>query len=635
MLAHSATRRGTTVLLFVVAAVAVFGQSGCTTVSEFFHNGCKVGPNYESPPVPLPPQWIDQGHPHVVVGEANLAAWWDVFGDPVLSQLIQDAYAQNLTVRQAGIQIIQANIQRNVARAELLPQGQSLVAGYSHGVVSRNNGVSPAGGPAFSTGLTPGLGISPLSTASTPIAGATPTSIAGTTTTGASPLLNSSIGGGGAGGGVPAGTSRFFDNIGSSLNLSWELDFWGLFRRNLEAANANLDQSMHNYDELVVLLLANVATQYVEIRTFQRRLELARKNVALQEPLVAAYGKRYKTGIANAKPGYFQLLSNLENTKALIPSLEISLRQANNQLAILLGRPVEDLLPVLGDGKVPSPDDPKERVVRIPRSQSPEVVVGIPGEFLLRRPDVRAVEDQLRIQSAQIGIAEAEMLPHMGVNGSIGLAASRLNQLFNQQSWIASIGPSLTWNILNYGRLLANVRAQNYLYQQFVLAYQQAILNANQDAENAMIAYLGTLDQSDHLRASADAAFELTSYIIKQFESGFLPAGATDTSAFINQLFTAINFQVTQQDAAAQAEGNIALNLILLYRAMGGGWQIREMQGRDGCAQVRADGSRPPVLPPIPVEGAPKESLPPPVESLPKPKPLPPPDPAPKVEPKN
>ena len=224
----------------------------------------------------------------------------------------------------------------------------------------------------------------------------------------------------------------------------------------MEAANASLDQSVNNYDELVVLLLANVATQYIEIRTVQRRLELARLNVAQQEPLVAAYGKRYKAGIANSYPGYFQLLSNLENTKALIPTLEILLRDANNQLCILLGQPIHDLLPDMGDGTVPDPNNPDKRMVRIPHPRDASVVVGIPGEYLLRRPDVKASEDQLKLQSAEIGIAEAELFPHIGVSGSIGLSSNQFKSLFEGRSFTGNIGPSLTWNILNYGRLLAN-----------------------------------------------------------------------------------------------------------------------------------------------------------------------------------
>src|SRR5208283_1904020 len=149
--------------------------------------------------------------------------------------------------------------------------------------------------------------------ATAPIAGAGAPSTAGTTTTGTSPLISGVAPG--AGGGVPSGNSRFFNNFGTSLNLSWELDFWGLFRRNLEAADASLDQSVQNYDEMLIQLLANVATQYVELRTLQKRLELARQNVALQEPLVAKLNQQYKAGIAASKPAYFQLKSNLDNTK--------------------------------------------------------------------------------------------------------------------------------------------------------------------------------------------------------------------------------------------------------------------------------------------------------------------------------
>lgn len=564
------------------------------------HNSFKVGPDYHRPEPQVSEKWIDADNPKVRPGNPDIASWWDVFDDPVLSKLIHDAAAQNLTVRQAGIQILQSRIQRGIAQSELLPQGQSLTAGYSHGEVSRNYGVAPGGGPAFGTALAPSAVVEPLSTPTTPIAGAAPTGIAGTTTTPTSPLLNSSIGAGGAGAGVPVGSSRVFNNFGSTLNLAWELDFWGLFRRNLEAANAGLDQSIQNYDAMMVQLLANVATQYVEIRTLQRRLELARRNVRMQEPLVAKLEQQFLVGIATSKPSYFQLKSNLDNTKALIPPLEILLRQANNQLCVLLGMPVRDLLPELGNGLEPDPQDPRELSVRIPQPRDQRVVVGIPGDLLLRRPDVQAMERQLRIQCAQIGIAEAEMYPHVGINGYIGLASSRFSTLFDQQSWIGSIGPSLTWNIANYGRLLANVRSQNNQFQGYVLAYQQALLNANQDAENSLVAYLQSLEQSKHLHDSANAAVEVTNYYYTQLAEGYLPAAATSLT-FYNQIFTAVNFRVQQQDAAAQARGNIALNLILVYRALGGGWQIRLKDG----SQPKGPQDLPPPEPTI-------ELLPPP-----------------------
>jgi NodT family efflux transporter outer membrane factor (OMF) lipoprotein len=555
------------------------GSCGCSSVAEWWHNGLKVGPNYCKPQAEVSDRWIDADNPKVQAGNPNLATWWDVFDDPVLDRLIQQAAAQNITVRQAGIQILQAQIQRDVARTELLPQAQSLLASYTHGELSRNHGGGASGAPTFGSGLAGGIEPGGISTPSAPIAGvATPLTPAGTTTTPTSPLVSGVAGGAGGGAAIPP--SRFFDNWGTSLNFAWELDFWGLFRRNLEAADASLDQQMQNRDEIVVQLLANVATLYVEYRTLQKRLELAHQNVRLQEPLVTKLEQQYKAGIATSKPAYYQLKSNLDNTLALIPPLEIALRQVNNQLCVLLGQPVHDLLPELGEGIIREKNEAK---VQIPHPKQDSVVLGIPGELLLRRPDVQAMERQLRIQSAQIGIAEAELLPHFGINGSVGLSANRLSKLFDQNSWIGAIGPSMTWNILNYGRLLAVVRSQNNTYQQYVLAYRQAILNANQDAENALVAYLQSLEQNKHLRDSASAAVELTNYYYTQLTTGYLPPAATSLS-FYNQIFTATNFRVQQEDAAAQAEGNIALNLILLYRALGGGWQI--VHGDPACAVV-------------------------------------------------
>jgi NodT family efflux transporter outer membrane factor (OMF) lipoprotein len=623
----SSLRRATLGLLLGVAAAAAFVQTGCTTLSEWVHNGFKVGPNYEPPQVLLPAQWIDANDPKVRHGDPHLCAWWDVFDDPILTNLLHDSYANNLTVRAAGSQILQAQIARSIAKSELFPQAQTGILGYSRTMVSRTGGTPVGPGPVFGTGLTPPAIVSPVTTPSAPVASGivTPT---GATTSPSNPGVSGTAGPGGGG----SGAGRYLTNISTDLNASWELDFWGLFRRNIEAADASLDQSVNNYDELLVLLLANVATQYVEVRTLQRRLELARQNVALQEPLVSVYEKRFKGGIANAKPGFLQLRSNLENTRALIPFLEISLRQANNQLCILLGQPVHDLLPQLGDGTIPDPENPKNRLVRIPQPRDPAVVVCIPGAYLLRRPDIQAAEDQLRTECAQIGIAEAELFPHIGINGSIGLASGKFQTWFEGKSFTGSIGPTLTWNILNYGRLLANVRFQDEQLHQYVAQYQQAILNANEDAENALVAYLRTMQQADYLQRSADDAAGAVDYLRTQLRAGYLPSTAAgDTGAFVNQLFTLINFQVTQQDAAAQATGNISLNLILLYRAMGGGWEIRKQYEHDVCAQVHPEDDGSPAGAVAPDDGL-KQQLPPPKEMPAAPTALPPIETTPKEE---
>ena len=342
---------------FLATADRVGDRFRCTTLSEWVHNGFKVGPNYEQPPAPTPEKWIDSDDRKVRQGDPNLSAWWDVFDDPILTKLLHDSYANNLTVRAAGSQILQAQIARYIAKSELLPQAQNTTLGYTRNMASVTGGVPIGPGPISGSDLSPSTSFSLANVPSTPIAGATPS---GTGTTFSPANFGIASASAGPVGGTSTG-SRYFNDISTSLNASWELDFWGLFRRNLEAASASLDQSVNNRDEMLVLLLANVATQYVEIRTTQRRLELARQNIKLQEPLVAAYQKPLQGRHRQTPyPGYYQLLSNLENTKALIPQLEIALRQSNNQLCVLLGQPVHDLLPELGDGLGPDPSNPKK-----------------------------------------------------------------------------------------------------------------------------------------------------------------------------------------------------------------------------------------------------------------------------------
>jgi NodT family efflux transporter outer membrane factor (OMF) lipoprotein len=563
-------RRGIMVLCFCLTAALALLESGCgTSWSEWIHNGFKVGPNYKKPPAPLPENWIEVNDPHVNPHDPNLTEWWGVFNDPLLANLIQRAYPGNLSLRAFGYRVFQARAQLALSVGELLPQSQTFDASYTRREVSLNG----AGG----------------------------TAAVGTTGT--------TFGSGGVG--SSGGFRRFSSNWATSLNLSWELDFWGKFRRAVESADATLDASIENYDEALVILLSNVATQYVQYRTLQRRLEIARINVAQQVPLVEIAEKQFKAGAADSEPNYWQLKSNLENTKALIPQLETQLRAANDQLCLLLGIPVRDLGPILGDGR-----EPGKEIVTIPHPISEMIAVGIPGQLLLRRPDVRAAERSAKAQSAQIGIAEAEWYPHIAINGSIGLSANRFAKLFDQQSWNGAIGPSLSWNILNYGRILANVRIQDAKFLELVMTYQNTVLTANQEAEDAMLAYLNALVRAKELTDSAVAARKASDYLRNQFEKGFLPA-KTSTGAFVSRLFTAVNFTVSQEDIAAQAQGDIALNLILLYRALGGGWQIRlnDLLPNGKCAP------RPPDDGGFLVPGSPLPPMPP-LEPLPQPTPL-------------
>jgi NodT family efflux transporter outer membrane factor (OMF) lipoprotein len=515
------------VAITLVAALCG-GVCGCTSFGEYVRNGFKVGPNYVPPDSPVASEWIDAKDPHLKPGDPNIASWWCTFDDPVLNELVRRAYAQNLTVRAAGFRILEARAQRAFALGNILPQTQTFDASYTRIETSGNQG-----------------------------------------------------------GSFVSRKNNFFDRWGTSLNMAWEVDFWGKFRRAVESANAVLDAAAADYDDVVVLLVSEVASTYVQMRTLQKRLDLARKNVDEQVPMVKIMESRFKAEVKDSLPDYNQLKANLDQTRALIPQLEISLRVLNNNLGTLLGNVPRDLLPELGDGRVPDPDDKEKTVVRIPHPVQEDLVVGIPAQSLLNRPDVRRAERLVAAQSAQIGIAVSEWYPHISLNGTIGLEANSFPKLFNARSWFGDIGPSLSWNILNYGRILANVRLQDAKFQELAATYENTLLTANQEAESGIVAYLKSLERYKNLQDSADAAAKVTTYLLKQKEKGF----GADTTAFINRLFTAQNFKVQQQDAAAQSEGDIALALIQVYKALGGGWQIR--QGAD-CEH---NGTAPPAVP--------------------------------------
>jgi len=299
---------------------------------------------------------------------------------------------------------------------------------------------------------------------------------------------------------------------------------------------------------------------YVDIRTFEQRLEYARQNVRIQEDSLGLAKARSEEG----KTGDISLhlsQSNLDATKASIPSLEIGLRQANNRLCTLLGIPTMDLSKLLGEGD------------GIPTAPA-EVVVGIPADLLRRRPDVRAAESQVAAQSAQIGVALSDLYPSISVTGEISVQAEEFTNLFKSLSTGGSIGPSFRWNVLNYGRIMNNVRVQDARFQELIASYQNTVLTANQEVEDALVSFLRTQERVKSLAASADAtrkALELELLNFKEGETDF-------TGVFVLQ-----GDLVQKQDQLAAAQGEVVTSLIGVYKALGGGWEIRcwQFQSRE------------------------------------------------------
>ena len=280
---------------------------------------------------------------------------------------------------------------------------------------------------------------------------------------------------------------RFFDNWSVGFDASWELDIWGRFRRAIEAADAQVDLQIANYDDVLVMLQAETAANYVQMRAFEQRFLLAEKNIQLQRKTLDVINLRYRAGLVT-ELDVQQGLSNLAITESLVPGLKTGRRRAQNRLCILLGMPPRSLEAELGpNGAIPAAPQ--------------EIVVGVPADLLRRRPDVRRAERQAAAQSAQIGIAESEFYPHLALTGAIGFQSEELSQLFQIDSMTGAIGPSFRWNILNYGRIQNNVKVQEARFQEALLTYRDTVLRADEEADGAIIAYLNELDRQ---RAALD-----------------------------------------------------------------------------------------------------------------------------------
>ncbi|MBL9163000.1 MAG: efflux transporter outer membrane subunit [Planctomycetaceae bacterium] len=489
-------------------AVALVATCGCTPWREYVYNGFKVGPNYRKPAAPVAADWIDAGDVRISEEPPNLQRWWTVFNDPALDALINNAVNQNLTLREAGFRVMRARAVRAATIGEIFPQTQDVAGGYSRNAMSTQ---------AANTGFL---------------------------------------------------QDRFFDEWDGGFNLGWELDFWGRYRRAIEAADADLDASIESYDAILVTLLADVAQAYVEVRTLQTQIQLVRANETLQAETLKIVSAKFSGGMVS-ELDVDQAKSNLAQTQALVPKFQIPLRQAELRLCILMGIPPTDLDRMIGAGDIPT--------------ASTAVAVGIPANLLAQRPDVRRAERDVAAQSARVGVAVSELYPHIGITGAIGVSAQNASNLFTSEALQGSVGPSFQWNVLNYGRLLNAIRIQDARLAELIAFYQNKVLEANAEVESGLVEFLRSQEQATFLDASVSASVRATNVALTQYEFGMID---------FNRVSLIEQNLVSQQDLYAQAEGDIALGLIEIYRALGGGWQIRleESQGPEALPPVNETG---------------------------------------------
>ncbi len=352
----------------------------------------------------------------------------------------------------------------------------------------------------------------------------------------------------------------------TAFNLSWELDFWGKYRRQVESAKARTDVSEESYNDALVTLLADVATNYVQFRIAQQRLKIAQENLKTQAELVAIADQQLKVGTVNSVD-VNQLRALMRQTSSTIPALRISLGQANDRLCILLGDPPRTLDSELGPGP---------EIANGPMPLTPvDVSAGVPSDLLLRRPDVRGAEREVAAQMPQIGVAEAQLLPSVSIGAMLGYSNFDLGPQLSTRGPLAFIMPQFSWNILNYGRLANYVKLQDAKTKELVYTYQQKVLTAAQEVQSSLRGFLLSQDQADELSGSASAAAAAAKVQEKIFR---------DLKSDVNRLSTLENSRLQAQDQLVVAQGNIALNLINVYRALGGGWEILRAEN-ENCAK--------------------------------------------------
>jgi NodT family efflux transporter outer membrane factor (OMF) lipoprotein len=475
-----------------------------------FLSGCAVGPNFQRPKAAVSETWLNAGDQRVKTGPTEYANWWGVFNDPNLDRLIDRAYRENLSLRIAGLRVLEARAQLGIAIGGLYPQTQHAFGSVQYNRTSEQS----------------------------PQAAALPLG-RGAVNPSRNPLLE-----------------YWQSEVG--LSAIWEVDFWGKFRRAIESADASWLATAADYDNVLVSLTADVANSYILIRTLEKRIDIAHQNVETQEESLKIAEARVQYGTAS-QLDVEQAKTVLYNTEASIPALETQLRLAKDALSVLLGLPPSDLTDFL-NGSSDIPVSP------------PEVIVGIPADLLRRRPDIRSAEYQAAAQSARIGVAKADLYPAFSLNGTFGFLSSdvgsaKLSDTFRWSSHTAQAGPSFQWNIFNYGRITNNVRVQDARLEQLLIAYQDAVLKAQQEVEDNLAAFLKAQERAELLARSTTAAKNSLDLAVLQYRQGIKDF----TTVLIAQ-----QALLNEQDNLVITLGSISSNLVGVYRALGGGWEMRE-----------------------------------------------------------
>jgi NodT family efflux transporter outer membrane factor (OMF) lipoprotein len=460
---------------------------------------CKsVGPDYDTPRPELPAVWQESASTDAFESsEPALTDWWQHLQDPLLDELVVRATHQSLDLREALARVAEARALRGGAAADRWPTVDAL-ASYERQGESDN----------------------------TPFGSFVPDS----------------------------------DLYTAGLDAAWELDLWGRVRRSVEAADADLAATVEDARDVSVVVASEVAFQYVELRALQRRLEIAQRNLSLQQQTHDLVQGRYEAGLVG-QSDVAQARTNLEATRARLPEFEASLRAAQNRLAVLLGQPPGTLAAEL-EAVRPIPVPPLS------------VAVGVPADLLRRRADVRRAERELAAETARIGVAEGDLYPRLTLHGELGLSSDDLSNFTDSESGFFGFGPSLRWNVFDAGRLKSRVAAQEARTEQALARWERSVLLALEESENAMTAFL----REQARRASLLEATSQAQLAVELARTQY-----TEGLSDFQTVLVALRAQAELEDQLAVSEATIAANFVALTKALGGGWD----QG--GLRVARAD----------------------------------------------
>jgi outer membrane protein, multidrug efflux system len=454
--------------------------------------GCTVGPDYHAPRADAPDAWPAPLEAGVSAGAPDLREWWRGFHDPGLDSLVDRALTGSLDLREAAARVREARALRGITAADQWPTVNANASG-SYTRASEN-----------------------------------------------------SFGGQG---GTPGEKTDLYD-VG--FDATWELDVFGRVRRSVEAADADLGAAAESERDARVVLVAEVARNYVELRSAQARLAIAQKNVRTQQDTLDVSRDRLAAGLSSELE-VSQSLAQLETTRSLVPALAAAFKRAAFRLDVLLGLKPGTLQAELESG-APVPPTPDA------------VAIGLPAELLRRRPDIRRAERGLASATARVGVATADLYPRFALSGNFGLESEDLNTLFDGNSRTWGVGPlAVRWPVFDAGRIRNNIRVQEARQEQALVGYERTVLQAYEEVANALVAYARVRERRESLGRAVDAdqrAVDIANELWSRGLTDFLNVLDTQRALFL------------LEDQLAESDAAVTTSLIALYKALGGGWDV-------------------------------------------------------------